>query len=51
MQKYKFLTKGFLESMDKFEKKLNATVDAGWKVVNFTTDHGGGIVVLLERVR
>ena len=50
MQKYKFLTKGFMESMDKFEKKLNATVDTGWKVVNFTTDHGG-IVVLLERVR
>ena len=50
MQKYKFLTKGLMESMDKFEKRLNATVDTGWKVVNFTSG-GVGIVVLLEKVR
>lgn len=50
MDKYKFLKKGAFESLEKFEKKLNETVNAGWRVVNFTEDHGG-IVVLLERTR
>jgi len=50
MQKYKFLQKGTFESLDKFEKKLNEVVSGGWKVINFTEDHGG-IVVLLERTR
>lgn len=45
-----FLKKGAFESLNKFEKKLNETVGSGWRVVNFTNDHGG-IVVLLERNR
>ncbi len=50
MNKYKFLKKGVFESLDKFEKKLNEKVTEGWRVVNFTNDHDG-IVVLLERIR
>lgn len=45
---YKFLKKGFFESLNAFEEKLNAEVRDGWKVVNFTNDHNA-IVVLLER--
>jgi hypothetical protein len=50
VEKYKFLQKGSFESLAKFEKKLNEMVSTGWRVVNFTNDHGG-FVVLLERVR
>ncbi|CAD5254030.1 MULTISPECIES: hypothetical protein [unclassified Imperialibacter] len=50
MEKYKFLKKGGLESLEKFERKLNEMVMTGWRVVNFTNDHGG-FVVLLERIR
>lgn len=50
MEKYKFVRKGALEGFDKFEKRLNEMAATGWRVVNFTQDHGG-IVVLLERTR
>ncbi|WP_339787255.1 MAG: hypothetical protein ACMVP2_05685 [Imperialibacter sp.] len=50
MDKYKFLKKGAFENLEKFEKKLNEMVATGWRVVNFTNDHGG-YVVLLERIR
>lgn len=50
MGNYKFLKRKGFESLDKFEKRINEIASQGWKVVNFTSDHGG-LIVLFERVR
>lgn len=50
MNTYKFLKKKAFESMESFEKRLNEQASQGQKVVSFTQDHGG-IIVLLERVK
>lgn len=48
MKTYKFLKKKAFESMESFEKRMNEQAAQGQRVVNFTQDHGG-IMVLLER--
>lgn len=50
MSQYKFVKKGLFESLSKFEKKLNDTANSGWRVVNFSYQHGE-MIVLLERNR
>lgn len=50
MAQYKFLKKGSFENLEKFENKVNEVANSGWKVLNFTQDHGG-IIVLFEKNR
>ncbi len=50
MGRYMFLEKKTLEKMDTFEKRVNETASAGWRIVNFTETHRG-ITVLFERER
>ena len=50
MKSYKFLKKGAFENMEKFEKRVNEEASKGLRVINFTQDHSG-IIVLLERER
>ncbi len=50
MENYKFLKKGFFESINTFEEKLNQKVREGWKVINFTNDRHS-LIVLLERIK
>ena len=50
MPNYKFLKKKAFEKIEKFEKRVNDMAMQGWKVINFTREHGE-IVVLFERDR
>ena len=50
MEQYKFLKKKNLEKLESFEKRVNEVAMSGWKVVNFTQDHGG-ILVLFEKMK
>lgn len=50
MNNYKFIKQKAFEKIDKFEKRVNETTSQGWKVNNFSSDHGS-ITVLLERER
>lgn len=50
MKSYQFLKKGSFENLDKFEKRINEEASKGYKVVNFTQDHGV-IIVMLEKER
>ena len=49
MDKYKFLKKGFLESLDKFEVRLNDMARKGYRAVSMTKEPNGYMVVLFER--
>lgn len=48
MTNYKFLKKNSFEKLGSFENKVNEEAARGWKVVNFTQDHGG-VLVLMEK--
>ena len=50
MNNHKFLKQKAFEKLDSFEKRLQEISNQGWKVVNFTSDHGS-IIVMLERER
>ena len=50
MNNYKFVKQKTFEKLDKFEKRVNDTINQGWKVNSFASDHGV-ITVLLERER
>lgn len=50
MNKYKFIKQKAFEKLESFEKRLQETIGQGWKVINFTSDHGS-ITVMLERER
>lgn len=50
MNNYKFLKQKAFEKIERFEKRLQETVNQGWKVNSFTSDHGS-ITVMLERER
>lgn len=50
MDKYKFLKKGFLESLDKFEGRLNEQARKGYKAIAMTKEPNGYMVVLFERL-
>jgi hypothetical protein len=49
MNEYKLLAQGVLEPLSKFEKRLNAICDQGWRPVSLT-DKEGRLVVLLSKV-
>lgn len=48
MDKYKILRKGVFETQTKFEERLNAESNLGWKAISISA-HGTQIVVLLEK--
>ena len=48
MKEYKFLTQGFIESTKKFESRLNAICEKGWKPISIGYNNTG-VVVLLEK--
>ena len=50
MEKYKFIKRKGFEKMEKFEARINEMATNGWRVVNFTQDHGG-LVALMEKIR
>lgn len=50
MAQYKFIKKKNLEKLESFESRVNEIAMSGWKVVNFTQDHGG-IIVMFEKLK
>lgn len=50
MQKYHFFKRKSFEGLDKYEKRLNDFVEAGWKVISMASD-SGEMIILLERVK
>jgi hypothetical protein len=50
MKPYKLLAKGIFESSKKFEDRLNDMSEKGWRAIAMTSDTGGGLMVLLERM-
>lgn len=49
MDKYKFLKKGFFESLEKFESRLNDQARKGYRAIAMTKEPNGYMVVLFER--
>ena len=50
MKPYRLFSKGVFESSKKFEDRLNEMSEKGWRAIAMTSDAGGGLVVLLERI-
>lgn len=50
MNKYKILKQKGLENLTKFEDRLNAETQMGWKAISISGD-GHGTIVLLEKVK
>ena len=50
MKKYKILTKGAFQKMDKFEDQLNSEFKNGWITKTIASNPSGQLIALLERM-
>jgi hypothetical protein len=48
MKEYKILKQGFVETTKKFESRLNAICEKGWKPISIGYNNSG-VAVLLEK--